>query len=733
MDNLDKMRNVSQDIGKDDSAMNIDEINEMEERRIKELNEAGIVEMDVIAQAREHLTQWENYFNENQTRGKDDMNFVLRDQWTAIERSEFTRLQKVGMTFNKLYDPIKKTLAEQRKNKPDLIVRSLTGEATQEQIDLRADLIRTISYQSQNDLVYQQAFKSALLMGWGAFQIDVDYENPDSFNQIIKYLLIPDAQRCSWDPNAIKPHKGDGNWCSIQHVMSMMQFNATFPYITNPVSYADPRMFIDFQWETSEGIVICDYYVKEWYPFKLLKLSNGMAVTESEWEKMQDKIKIRKALAEDSPVVGALLMREIPTVVATRQSQDYKIMHYRLLKNQIIDFREWPSKHLPIIFVDGDSYFIEGRQYTRSFIHEARDAQKCANYIGSEIITEIKNRRREQWLATPDNIQGQEQQWRNPELQIGALLARPDPKTGMMPMKQPAWEISRGLLEQYQRTTSDMKEILGFHEENEGAASNAMSGVAITNRAIAGSNSGFMWFDNLYQALEQGGRVTLDLLPYTHGGDERHMILNKQNSQSESIILNKKMEDGSVENELSKGDYDIEIGTGPTFAIQKQAALQLMMQLIQANPQVFPLIADLVAKNLDLQQMPLIASRLENMVPPQILAKERGEPPPPPQPNPEQQMAQMEMQEKQQKMQLEQKRLEQEAEDLKMRQEKHQLDKIRMLMEAKEMESKIKTNHLDKKVELHKADLDYSAQLAKIIGDIHQTNISASAKNKSAE
>ena len=33
----------------------------------------------------------------------------------------------------------------------------------------------------------------------------------------------------------------------------------------------------------------------------------------------------------------------------------------------------------------------------KSFIHEARDAQKFINYVGSEVAAEIKNRRREQW------------------------------------------------------------------------------------------------------------------------------------------------------------------------------------------------------------------------------------------------------------------------------------------------------------------------------------------------
>src|SRR5665213_4038818 len=177
-------------------------VNTMEEERIAKLDVAGINEVNVLSKAAKHLMTWQSYFNENIVRGKDDMNFVLRDQWTAIERSEFTRLFKPAMTFNKLYDAAKKIAGEQRNNKPDLLVRSLTGKATQEQITLRADLVRTISYQSQNDLVYQSAFKSALMMGYGAFQIGIDYESPKSFNQVIKFLMIPDPTHCSWDPAA---------------------------------------------------------------------------------------------------------------------------------------------------------------------------------------------------------------------------------------------------------------------------------------------------------------------------------------------------------------------------------------------------------------------------------------------------------------------------------------------------------------------------------------------------
>ena len=706
----------------------VEEIDSINEQLQESLYDAGIDEEEVLTKARQDIVLWDGYFGENQVRGKDDMNFVLRDQWSAVERSEFARCFKPAMTFNKLYDTCKKVAGEQRKNKPDLMVRSLTGNSNQKQIDLRADLVRTISYQSQNDLVYQTAFKQALMMGHGAFEIVLDYDNPYSFNQVIRYELIPDVTRTSFDPTALKPHKGDGNSCARQYVYNKDEFYATYPHITNPVSYSDPRSLLDFQWETRDTIVVCKYTRKEWFPVKILQLTNGSTVTIDEWEELKKDFEIRKQLADKSEIVGDMIRNMIPEIHAERMTRDYKIRQYMLTQNQIIKFNDWPSKHLNLIFVDGDSNFINGQQYTRSFIHEAKDAQKFVNYVGSEIASEIKNRRREQWLGTPDNILGNEQLWRNPELQSGILIAKPDPKTGAMPNKMPPWELSATLLQQFQRGSQDIREILGF-SENEALQGKDISGKARRERKLEGSMSSYVWFDNLNQAIEQGGRVVLDLLKVVVGEFERPMVISKADGRTDTIVLNKVVgedEDGNKirENVLDDDDYDIEIDTGPSFAVQKDIALEFMQQTLQANPQVFPLIADLWAKNLDVQFMPQIAERFKTMVPPEILAKEEGKQPPPPKPNPQEQMMQMQMQSqmadiknKQEKLELDRQKNEIEKAELLLKAQKIQLDsQLDVFNHQANLEKTRITHGLDKE----KMESQFTADLARVLADIHK-------------
>jgi hypothetical protein len=687
-----------------------EELNDLELKRLQSLEEAGIDELGILDQAKKSINNWNSHFNENIVRGKDDVNFCIRDQWSAIERSEFNRTFKPAMTFNKIYPEVKKIIGEQRKNKPDLMVRSLTGKATQEEIDLRSNLVRTISYQSQNDLVYQCAAKSALMLGYGAFQIGVDYESSKSFRQIIKFHEITDPTLCAWDPSALKPHKGDGEWCSRSHMMSKEEFNAKYPYVINPVSYSDASINLDIKWETIDTIMVCDYYVKEHYAVQIYQLSDEQILTEDEWKSKQKEINKLKKMAAESQVVGKIILNEIPTVVAKRLTDDYRIMHYRLIHNQIIDFAEWPSKYLPVIFVDGDSYYIEGRQYTKSFVHEARDAQKFINYVGSEIAAEIKNRRREQWLGTPDNIIGNEQIWRNPEVQMGILMAKPDPITKMMPTKMQPWDLSPSLMANMQRGAQDLKEIMGVSESQE-LMGRDISGTARRERKLESAMSTYVYDSNLHQAIEQGGRVVLDLLPYIVGKDERSMVVSQPNGESKPVTLNKRNQDGSVENEIKSGEYDVEIDAGPSFAVQKELALEMFQQTIATNPQVFPLIADLWAKNMDLQYMPQIVERFKTLVPPQILAKENGEPPPPPQPNPQMQMMQAEMQERQAKIQNEMKKIEVSQQKLALEEEKLKLDHMKMLLEAQEVKERTQQDEKDHLLDLQKIELDHRTKL----------------------
>jgi len=684
-----------------------------------DLHEYGVDENKVLDTAKMAINTWTGYFQDNITSGKRDMKFLLRDQWESNERAQFIQLAKVCLTFNTMADVVNKIIAEQRKMRPALMVRSINGIASDEDIQLRTDLLRSISYHSDNDIVYQTAFASAMQFGYGAFSVYTDYESSNSFRRVIKYDLIEDPTTIFFDPSAKMPHKGDGNYCGRLIMMSMDEFTSTYPHIPNPVSYQQPQILNTRLFKMKDIVVICEFYQKEWYPKTIHELDDGRVVDDDAWkEEERDYNAMERRIAdavkndEDPSSTDVIMLRDKPQIVMSRQAQDYRIMHYRLLRDRIIEASEWESKELPIVFVPGRSNYIDGKQYTKSFICDARDIQKFVNYLVSDIATEVKNRRREQWIGTADNIVGQELVWRNPEVSQGMLIAKPDPKTGAMPNRFPASELPQSILGALNYSVDGINKVLGFYDANLGKQGNETSGVAIENRATQGNLSAFVFFDNMNQAIAQGGKVVLSLMPAIYG-DERSVILSNAAGESRPAMLNKRKPDGSVENPILNGDYDVEISAAPSFAVQKAQALEMFVKLAQTNPSIFPLVADLIAKNLDIEDQHRVIKRFEKLVPPAILAEERGEEPPPSPPNPQEQMMQMQQE-------IAKKQLEERAEELKIRQEKHELDKVKLAMDARELQEKLKDSQHSRETELHKADLDFTAKIASIIKDLHK-------------
>jgi len=182
------------------------------------------------------------------------------------------------------------------------------------------------------------------------------------------------------------------------------------------------------------------------------------------------------------------------------------------------------------------------------------------------------------------------------------------------------------------------------------------------------------------------------------------------------------MPDGRIKNELAVGNYDIEVSSGPSFAVQKELAIEFLINLCQISPQVFPLVADYIAKNLDVQFMPQIAERFKNLVPPAILAKEEGrDPPPPPPPSPEEQLAQAEIMEKKQALQ-------ERAEELEIRKQKHKLEEAELMLKARELNQKAGSHRMEMALDNKKLDNDFTAKMADLLSNFHQSKHAATTR-----
>jgi hypothetical protein len=613
---------------------------------------------DVIQKIEFSIKSWFNYFQDNIENYNDDVNFALGNQWEARDIGEYELRQKIYLTFNCLYSYILNIVGEQQKNSPQIKVIAKNATSDQAGINLYEGILRGIAYNSDSDVAFQTAFRNALMGGYGAWRIGRDYENDLSFNKVLSIIAIPDTQKCYFDPRATKPGKLDGEFCGIYTKMSWEEFFEKYgnkygdieqiKSIQNPLNQQN----LDFQWFDKDSITICEHFHKIYKSSKLYKLSNGESVPE---DKLKERLKeltdskkeldlrlftlYSQAIQNGSQMPPPPESEEIK-VVDERYTQKCEIKHYLVIKGHILEETTFPGTNLPIIFLDGDSTFVGGRQRTKSFIRFAKDAQRLMNFCMSEKAEWLKTRHKGQFLVTAQMISNYKEQWRNPEKSQVFMMYDPDVRVpGQKPDFLPPPEFPASLNNATSELMVMIENILGRYTANQGADGNDTSGRMVANRALQGNNSVFTYLNNLNICIDKTNKILLDLIPETYFEENR--IIEGYDKEKNRMV--EQLNNSRIE-QLKQMSVDVEVSIGASFELQKLDAYNQLIAMASLNPQVFPIIADLIAANTNLDNTPQIVDRFKNfVVPPNVIATEKGDPVqqmPPPPPSPEVQASQ---------------------------------------------------------------------------------------------
>lgn len=699
----------------------------------RELNED-----QMIARCVDTVNDWFSYFNNNIQQARDDIYFAMMQQWEQDLYNERVQMGKACLEVNYIYSIIASLIGQFRKQTPEFKVFAAADETNpkvkvdQNMIDLVDSILRQISFDNKTEIVFQQAFESALLRGFGAICIDVDYESDFSFNQVPKIKAIDDPLMCYFDPSARTPTKHDSRYCGYLITYTIAEFKDKYPdskYVKNgmiPGSFPtnDLNGQAENYWRSEEYIrVACDYR-KESYPVKIALLSDGRSLKYDDAVEEVNKARslVNRVKRKENKLRDAMQSLgfgvnknsffddyEPLTIVDTRETIDYKIINRIMTDQEILEETEWPSKIMPIIFVDGHSQMIDGKQYTKSFHRTAKDAQRILNYSVSESIENLMNSHKEQWIGTPENFAGYENIWRNPSLSSGALIANRD-DTGNLPQQVAPPQISPNFAQIMQQSINDIKSTLGYFEANRGEQGNEKSGVAIANRATQGALSSFVYFDNIANAIDQTYKCVLSLIPVLYD-NTRTILVRDKSGEQKSVMINKPNGD-DYDNDLTVGKYGIEVTVGSNFELQKQENLSALKDLIAtlapSNPTLVGALADLYAANTDLENTTQIVERIREIQlgksPQEILRLEMDLPPEPPKPNPQAQAMQAEQQAKMAEIQIKQKQMEldyqKSLQDIELKKYDLSVKEKQLALEEKRLLAEFQSNNIEK----YKAD-----------------------------
>jgi len=136
--------------------------------------------------------------------------------------------------------------------------------------------------------------------------------------------------------------------------------------------------------------------------------------------------------------------------------------------------------------------------------------------------------------------------------------------------------------------------------------------------------------------MTHAGRILVAAIPKIYD-TQRILRVRFPDGNDDFVPINVPGPNGQLINDLGVVKYDVAVVTGPSYSTQRAEALDAMVQLIQANPNLWNVIGDLIAKNMDWPGAHEFEKRLRAQLPPEFLTQEELAKKQPPQPTPEEQ------------------------------------------------------------------------------------------------
>lgn len=167
-----------------------------------------------------------------------------------------------------------------------------------------------------------------------------------------------------------------------------------------------------------------------------------------------------------------------------------------------------------------------------------------------------------------------------------------------------------------QADKSYMREVSGVTTENMGGPSNAISGVAVANRAAQGQVVSAEVFDNYSMALQTLGEIKLAVAEQFVTEEKSIRVLNSKGAP-EFTIINSTDEAGNPLNPITESRHDFKIVIQDFRETARQAAsadlIELFKQLAPVAPELVAGCVDLLVESSDAPQAEEIAKRLRAM------------------------------------------------------------------------------------------------------------------------
>jgi len=608
-----------------------------------------------ISEAIEFLRQAAEADTTNRAEALDDVKFAAGDQWPVEIQNSRNLEARPCLTINKVDAYVRQICNQQRQQRPRIKCQGMNNETDAKMAEIITGICRHVEVNSNADHAYDTAFDFAVRMGWGYWRVTTDYVRPDSFDQEIYIKPIDNPFTVYFDPNSVAPDGSDAEKALVTVVMAKENFRKMYPDADDGGSFsARGTGDANAEWVTKHDIRIAEYFYTRIESTHLVLLSDGTTAFEDELPSAQ--------------------MMELAGIYEVSRRKTFKksIKWCKVTAMQVLEEGTWAGKYIPIVPTYGQQCVVDNKRKKFGLVRMAKDPQRMYNFWQTSMTESVALAPRAKWIMAEGQDENHEQEWASANNTSYAYLRYKQTDINGQPAPPPIRQVPEqppaAIMAASASITQDLQAVVGIFDPSQLPQGN-ISGKALQGQQGQVDMTNFHYYDNLTRSIAHTGRIILDLIPKIYSSERVMRIIGDDGKPELTTINERVVGDNGVEqvlNDVTIGEYDVVMETGPGYNTKRQEAVDSMMTLLAADPNLMNQAGDLIFRNMDFPGAEIIADRLASVNP---LAQIDDKSPIPPQ-------VQMQLANSQQQMQAMQQQIQQLQMVIKNRQDVEQVRQV---------------------------------------------------------
>ena len=535
----------------------------------------------------------------NRSEALEDLKFASGDQWPVEIQNSRNLEARPCLTINKVDAYVRQVTNQQRQQRPRIKVHGMNNQSDAKVAEILTGICRHIEVNSDADHAYDNAFNYAVRCGFGYWRVTTDYISEKTFDQDIFIEQIHNPFTVYFDPNSVLPDGSDADRCLVTQIVSKKEFEKMYPDAEIGTGFTQRGTGdSNAEWVMKEDIRIAEFWYTEHKKDTLYLLSDGSKVFKA-------KLPPKETLA----LTGVYIVDERPTLRK-------QIKMIKCTAIEVLEEYDWPGKFIPIVPVYGEEFVVDNKRKKYGMIRQVKDAQRMYNFWKTAITESVALAPKAKWLLAEGQDEGHENEWAQANIKSMPVLRYKQKDIEGVPAPVPSRiqpeSPPAGIMAAADGINQDMQAILGIFDPSQQLAGN-MSGKALNGQQQQVDLTNFHYYDNLTRSIKHTATIILDLVPTIYD-NARVMRIIGDDGKPDLVEINKVSQDEQgvqkILNDVTVGEYDVVMDTGPGYNSKRQEAVDAMMPLLSKDPQLMNVAGDLIFRNMDFPGADVIADRL---------------------------------------------------------------------------------------------------------------------------